>query len=138
MTRISWDQYGLNIAYAAASRSEDQHHRVGAALFRADHSVASIGYNGAPPGVDIDWSDRDNRRSYVIHAEANALRYVHAGEVETMVSTMMPCGNCVLLASAYGVKRIVYFEELDPAVYDVEDIRALARTAGIEITKESE
>lgn len=136
MSRLTWDQYALNLASAAASRSQDPFHKVGACLLRHDHTVAAVGYNGAPPGVEIDWSDRDARRASVIHAEANALRYVTPGEVALLACTMMPCQNCVLLASAYGIHRIVYFEELDPAVYDIPAIRALAIACRIELVKE--
>lgn len=136
MTRISWDQYALNIAAAAASRSEDPYHQVGVALMRPDHTIAAVGYNGAPSGVDIDWSDRDSRRASVIHAEANALRYVRPGEVGTLATTMMPCANCVLLMSSYGIRRVVYTGELDPAVYDTAFIRELANECQIEIVKE--
>jgi dCMP deaminase len=136
MTRLTWDQYALNIAHAAASRSEDPFHQVGVALLRHDHTVAAVGYNGAPSGVDIDWSDRDSRRASVIHAEANALRYVRPGEVMTLASTMMPCANCVLLMSSYGIHRVVYSGELDPQVYDKALILDLARECRIEIVKE--
>ena len=138
MTRLSWERYALELAQAASTRSEDPFHRVGAALLRPDHTVAAVGYNGAPPGVDIDWSNRDARRAQVIHAEANALRYVTPGEVELLASTMMSCAQCVLLASSYGIKRIVYRDELDPAVYDITGIKLLAVTCGISITKEGE
>lgn len=136
MTRLTWDQYALNLAHAAASRSEDPYHQVGVALMRADHTIAAVGYNGAAPGVDIDWSDRDSRRVHVIHAEANALRYVRPGEVHTLASTMMPCHQCVLLMSSYGITRVVYSGELDPKVYDIQFIRELANECGIEIVKE--
>jgi dCMP deaminase len=137
-TRITWEQYGLNLAYAAATRSEDPYHRVGCALLRADHSVASVGYNGAPSGVSIDWGNRDARRAQVVHAETNALRWVRPGEVELMAVTMMPCQICVLAASAFGIRRVVYFEELDPTVYDIDTIRALAERCGVTLVKESE
>jgi dCMP deaminase len=135
VSRLTWDQYALGLAQAAAARSEDPYHQVGAALLRPDHTVAAVGYNGAPSGVDIDWTDRDARRASVIHAEANALRYVVPGEVALMASTMMSCQSCVLLASAYRIPRIVYLEELDPSVYDIEGTRALAARCGIEIVK---
>lgn len=138
MNRLSWEQYALNLAAAAASRSEDPYHQVGAALLRADHSVAAVGYNGAPPGVEIDWSNRDARRAVVVHAETNALRWVRPGEVELLACTMMPCMGCVLSASSFGIRRIVYFEELDPSVYDIDTIRATAEMCGIALVKETE
>jgi dCMP deaminase len=136
VTRLTWDQYGLNIAHAAATRSEDPYHQVGVALMRPDHTVAAVGYNGAPPGVDIDWSDRDSRRAHVIHAEANAMRYVTPREVATLYSTMMPCHSCVLLMSSYDIRRVVYSGDLDSAVYDIPFIREMASECGIEMVKE--
>lgn len=138
MSRLTWEQYALNLAYAAATRSEDPHHKVGAAILRPDHSVASVGYNGAAPGVEIDWSDRDARRAHVVHAETNALRWVTPGEGSLLACTMMPCQSCILAAAAFGIKRVVYFEELDPAVYDIPGIRLTAIQCGIELVKESE
>lgn len=133
MKRLTWDQYALELAVAAASRSEDPYHRVGAALLRHDNTVAALGYNGAPPGVEIDWTARDERRPYVLHAEANALRYVHPGEVALLAATMMPCWACVLAAASYGIRRIAYIAELDPSVYSREAILELAEACGIEI-----
>lgn len=135
-TRPDIRQYGLMCAETAATRSEDPYHKVGACLIRHDHTVAAMGYNGAPPGVEIDWTDRDERRLWVIHAEANALRYVAPGEVWLMASTMMPCRECVLLAASYGIKEIIYRDELDPAVYDKSKILEIADACGITISKE--
>lgn len=135
MARISWEEYALRLAATAASRSEDPYHQVGCALLRHDRSVASLGYNGAPSGVEIDWSDRDGRRGKVIHAEANALRFVRPGEIELMATTMMPCEVCILLASAYGIQRVIYTQELDPRVYDIDAVRGIASICGIALER---
>lgn len=135
MSRLSWEEYAVELALSARSRSEDPYHRVGCALMRHDRTVAALGYNGAPPGVDIDWTDRDLRRRFVIHAEANALRYVHPGEVALLAATMMPCSNCVLLAASYRISRIVYVEGLDPEVYDVPFTERLAADCGIQMER---
>jgi dCMP deaminase len=108
--RPSWDEYGMLIAKAAAQRSPDPYVIVGAAAFREDHSIISTGYNGAPPKVEIDWSDRDARRPYVIHAECNCLKYTKPGEPYYLYVTLLPCTNCLVLCAAYGVKEIVYAE----------------------------
>ena len=73
MSRLSWLEYGMQLAKTASLRSEDPYVQVGCCILRPDNSIASLGYNGAPPGVDIDWSDRDDRRKRVIHAATNAL-----------------------------------------------------------------
>jgi deoxycytidylate deaminase len=61
--RQSWDEYALRLAWQASdSRSQDPYVQVGACALRHDMSVAGVGYNGLPPDIDIDWSDRDERR----------------------------------------------------------------------------
>jgi len=125
----------MSLALAAASRSEDPYNVVGCALLRADKTVAAIGYNGAPPGVEIDWDDRDARRAFVVHAEANALRYVRPHEVDTVVTTMMPCLECVKLIASYGIRTVIYLEDLDSAVYPVAQIVDFAARCDIRMTK---
>tara|TARA_Y100001938_G_scaffold131022_1_gene187619 strand:+ start:107 stop:508 length:402 start_codon:yes stop_codon:yes gene_type:complete len=111
--RIDWERYALSLAKVAALRSEDPFVKVGACVLRHDNSVASLGYNGAPPKVNIDWSDRDERRRRVIHAEANALRYVKPQECRLLACTLLPCNDCLKLISSYGIKEVVYIEEYD-------------------------
>ena len=138
MTRLDWDEYAVRLARTASLRSEDPYHKVGAAILRADNTVAALGYNGAPPGVNIDWTDRDERRKFVVHAEANALRYVHPGEGELIATTMMSCANCVLLIASYGIKRIVYADLLDPAIYDIAFTKQLADDCGIPMIRRTD
>jgi dCMP deaminase len=96
------------LAYAAAKRSPDPYVAVGAAAFRSDRSTVSTGYNGAEPGVEVDWSDRDARRPFVVHAERNCLKYAKRGEVHYLYVTLLPCSECLKRAVAYGVKEIIY------------------------------
>lgn len=114
--RPSWERYALGLAAAAAARSEDLHVKVGAVVLRPDRSIASLGYNGAPAGIDIDWTDRDDRRKYVIHAEANALRFTSPSEVAggLLAVTHTTCDRCLPMVAAYGIKRIVFSHELLP------------------------
>ena len=113
MSRLSWEQYALMIAKVASARSEDPYQKVGACVLRNDFSVASVGYNGAPPKIEIDWSNRDERRARVIHAEANAFRYLKPKEGYLLASTLLPCRNCIQLAASYGIKKIIYSEEYE-------------------------
>lgn len=131
--RLMWEEYALGLARAASARSEDPYIKVGACILRSDHSVASLGYNGAPPGVELDWSDRDARRIRVIHAEANALRFVRPGEGELLAVTMMPCIECLKSARAYGIDRIVYEDRLPPH-YDAETVETVAAEFGVELS----
>lgn len=138
MPRLSLERYAILLAVAAASRSEDPFLKVGCALIRHDHTVAATGYNGAPPGVDIDWDVREGRRHKVIHAEANALRYVKPGEVLFCATTTMPCLECVRALASYGVKLVTYMNELPAEYHDIPKVRALAEEFGIEMTQVEE
>jgi dCMP deaminase len=135
--RVSWPEHALNIARAASARSEDPWLRVGACVLRSDMSIASVGYNGAPPGVNLDWTDRDARRKYVLHAEVNALRYVTYNEVANgMVAvTHLTCAECLKHIVAHGVRQVYYELELDPAVYDASEILRVADMLGVNMTK---
>ena len=106
--RLSWHQYALEIAEIASKRSEDPFLRVGACVLRRDNSIGGIGYNGAPPGIDIDWENRDDRRLRVVHAEVNALRYITPGDCYLLASTLLPCNECLRMVASYGIKEIIY------------------------------
>lgn len=127
--RLTWDEYGLLLANVASLRSEDPKTKVGACALRADNSIASIGYNGAPKGVSINWNDRDEKLKRVIHAEANCLRYVKPGEVETLYITFSPCVNCLPLIASYGIKNVVFQEEYHKSV----DTFKIAKEFGINL-----
>lgn len=119
--RMTASEYALRLAETAALRSEDPKRQVGAALLRTDNTVAALGYNGPPAGVDFpaDWwrplrgPGPRKVHDYVIHAEVNALRYVVPGEATLMASTYLPCVDCIKTAVAQGVKTIVYREDPD-------------------------
>jgi dCMP deaminase len=135
-TRPSWDEYAITLARAAATRSEDPYIKVGAVALRSDHSVASLGYNGAPSGVELDWSNRDERRKRVLHAEANALRYVQPGELSggLIATTHLPCLECLKACRAQGVTDIVYDNDI-PDYYNVSDIFKIAEEFGVTLRK---
>lgn len=133
--RLGWPEYAMELAKTAALRSQDQSYQVGTCLLRPDNTVAGLGYNGAPSGVEIDWGDREGRRGWVQHAESNALRYARPGEVALLASTLMPCGQCMLLIASYHIDEVYYKGELDPAVYDVEKTLQIAERCGITVYK---
>ena len=108
MKRLSWEEYALKLAVVAAQRSEDPYMKVGACVLRHDNSVAGVGYNGPPKGVDIDWSNRDERRRRVVHAEVNALRYARPDECYLLACNLLPCNDCLKMAASYGIKKIVF------------------------------
>ena len=129
--RLSWATYALELAKVAAKRSEDPYLQVGACALRHDHSVASLGYNGAPPNLEIDWSDRNERRRRVVHAEVNALRYLKPQECSLLACTHLPCNDCLRAIASYEIKKIVFSE-----IYDKDNSSlSLAKEFGIELIK---
>jgi len=131
MERLSWTDYGTELAKTAALRSEDPFVKVGCCLLRADNSIASLGYNGAPPGIDINWENRDERRKRVIHAETNALKNIKPQEADRMFVTLLPCGDCIKNIASYGIKQVFYIK-----VYDLDQTAIdLALEFGINLTQ---
>ncbi len=127
--RLPWEQYALALANTAALRSEDPFKKVGSCALRFDKSVAGIGYNGAPRGMEIDWSNRDERRKRVIHSELNCLVYCRPNEVWLLACTLLPCSPCMHNIAAYGIKKVVFGE-----VYKQDDFAlTLAKEFGIEL-----
>jgi deoxycytidylate deaminase len=120
MLKPKWLELAFRLAEAARQSSVDRFVKVGAAVLRKDGSVCGVGYNGYPPGFDLDTqesSDREYRRDFMVHAETNALAYAVPGEPFLLAVTYPPCKRCLLEAARYGVKYIVCPEPVDPAIW---------------------
>jgi dCMP deaminase len=128
---MNWSEYALDLAFTVSTNSKDPWWKVGACLLRHDNTVAAVGYNGFPAGMEEDWSDRDRRRMFVVHAEQNALRYVRPGECSLLATTLLPCNECLKIIASYGIKKIVYAEDYDRDLTSLE----LAKLFGIELEK---
>ena len=133
--RLSWDQTALKLAFHIAEyRSQDPYVQVGAVIIKNDGSVF-LGYNGAPAGIDIDWSDRAERRKRVIHAEANVLNYVRPKESKLIAVTHLPCPECMKTIAQKKISRVVYGEELPN--YDNLLSKQLAKEFNIDLVQMS-
>ena len=124
--RLSWEEYALDLASSAAQRSEDPYRKVGACALNSDNMVLALGYNGLASGKVPEeslgfWEDRDERRKYMIHAEANCLSLCKKGEPKLLAVTLLPCSHCATMIAAYGVESIVYSEiyERDTQALDI-------------------
>lgn len=124
-----WEDYALALAEVAAGNSEDPYCKVGCAVLREDYSVASLGYNGPPPKVDINWEDRDGRRPLVVHAETNALRFLKPTEGFLLACTLAPCASCMANIASYGIQRIVFRKWYDKQC--PEELKKIAATFGV-------
>lgn len=114
--RITW---ALEIAQVAATMSEDPYKKVGSVALRPDNSIAAVSYNGAPPNIEIDWSNRDERRQYVIHSEMNLLRYIKPHECDRIALTLSPCVDCLKNMASYGIESIYFIEKYDKCDYNI-------------------
>jgi dCMP deaminase len=124
MSRVSWQEYALSLAQTAATRSEDPYHKVGACALGSDNKVLGLGYNGLASGKNVDlsfWDDRDARRPYMIHAEANCLSLFRSGECRLLAVTLLPCSYCATMIAAYRIPNVVYAEiyNRDPAALEI-------------------
>lgn len=127
----------MTLALVTAQQSQDPYVQVGAAALRPDNTLAGLGFNGPPPGVDIDWADRDRRRPLIVHAEQNALRHSTPAELSggLLASTHRPCAACTSVIASYGIRRVFYLFENDPRTYDVAELDRLAETFSMQIQR---
>jgi deoxycytidylate deaminase len=110
--RLSWEQTALKLAFNIAEyRSQDPFVQVGAVIIKNDGSIF-LGYNGAPSGIEINWSDRTERRKRVIHAEANVLNYVRPQESKLIAVTHLPCSECMKTIAQKKIEKVIYCNEL--------------------------
>lgn len=129
--RLNWAETAMRLAYNIANyRSEDPYVQVGACIIKRDKSML-LGYNGAPSGVDIDWSDRDNRRAKVLHAEANVLNFVKPDEVDLLACTHLPCVECLKVITQKKIKEVYFSETLDN--YDSIKTMGMANEFGVNL-----
>ena len=134
-TRVSWDQYFMNIAQVVASRSTCPRKFVGSVIVR-DRTILSTGYNGSIRGMphceDVGCVIEDGHCVATVHAEANAILQAAKNGVSVagaeLYTTASPCWPCFKLIANAGVSR-VYFGEF----YRDERSLAVARQAGIEL-----
>jgi deoxycytidylate deaminase len=129
--RKSWEETALILAETIAlCRSQDPYQQVGACAVMHDNSI-TLGYNGPPPGIEIDWSDREARLAKIIHAEVNALRSVAPGQCKFLAVTLLPCRHCMTFIASKGIKKIVFRE-----IYHRDQLAfELAKEFGIELVQ---
>jgi dCMP deaminase len=115
-----------------ASNSYCNRRRVGALLVK-EKMIISDGYNGTPSGFENECEDENGiTKSYVLHAEANAITKVaksnNSSEGSTLYITTSPCMECSKLIIQAGITRVVYEER-----YRITDGLDLLERARIEL-----
>ena len=146
MPRPTWDEYFMEIADLAATRSTCLRRNVGAVIVKDRRAIAT-GYNGAPQGVkhcdEIGGclrqqlnvpSGQRHEICRALHVEQNAIIQAaamgHAIEDSTIYITHKPCVICAKMIINAGIKRIVIKED-----YPDEMSEKILEEAGLKCVK---
>jgi len=124
-SRLSWDEYFMEITKLVAMRSTCLRRHVGAIIVK-DKKILATGYNGAPTGVDhctdvgclrekLDVpSGERHELCRGLHAEQNAIIQAayHGVTIQgsTLFCTNLPCSICVKMIINAGIKVVVYLD----------------------------
>lgn len=140
--RKSWDEFYVAMAKFVSTRSKDPSTQTGAVIVRPDRSVAGVGYNGFPTGIEDTKERLENRNEkmrLIVHCEMNAL--ISANEdVRGYTLYTYPfhsCNRCAVHMIQAGISRVVapacpsdkvdrWQEELDRSI-------ELFKEAGVEV-----
>ena len=141
--RPSWDQYFMNIARLASTRSTCLRRQVGAVIVK-DKKILATGYNGAPSGLkhclDLGClreklgipSGERHELCRATHAEQNAIVQAATFGISIkdsiIYSTAHPCILCSKLLINAGIKRIIIEDS-----YPDEMSREMLKEAGVKI-----
>lgn len=111
---MTWHNYFMKMAEISALKSKDPRTKVGAVLVDENNRIISTGYNGMPKGFpdsQFIW-DTDQKYSYVIHAELNAILYARKDLTNCkLYVTLTPCLECTKLIAASGIKEVYFGED---------------------------
>ena len=146
-TRPSWDEYFMQLAHLASSRSTCLSRQVGAIIVK-DKSIISTGYNGPASGVrhcsELGGCIRRAKKDYksgayldlcpASHAEQNAIALAARNGTSTkdgiIYVTDYPCKDCMNSIINSGIKKIVFEGE-----YNSSLAKRIAEEVGIEIVQ---
>ncbi|WP_028263361.1 deoxycytidylate deaminase [Atopobium fossor] len=139
---ISWDEFFMRVAMAASMRSKDPRTQVGACIADVHHRILSVGYNGTPSAISDDefpWGDSsdplDDKHSYVIHAEANAILNYRGNlkdmQGATVYVTLFPCHECAKMLAQAGIGEVVYLSDKYKGTTDNLISRRVLESCGI-------
>lgn len=109
-----WDARLLSLASLVASWSRDPSTKVGCVIVRPNNTIASVGFNGFPRGVNDDeelYANRDIKLARTIHAEENAvLNAAESVDGYTAYVTAPPCMHCTAVLIQAGITTVKFLE----------------------------
>lgn len=140
---ISRDEYFMGIALLSEYRSKDPSTQVGACIVNDENRIIGIGYNGFPRWCSDDvfpWTKDDenflnNRNTYVVHAEANAILNTWTNDMHgaTIYIHYFPCHECAKIIIQAGIKKIVYLSDKKVAEDSIKASRDMLEASWLEL-----
>ena len=108
----TWHIRFLSLAQEISTWSKDPSTQVGAVIVRPDRSIASLGYNGFPRGMDDSpkqYNHRAKKLERVVHAEMNAILQSSEDLSDQTLYTwpLPPCNRCAVHVIQTGIKTVV-------------------------------
>ena len=117
MSRLSNDEYFLEIANTVAQRGTCARRKVGCVLVDSANHIVATGYNGVAKNFTHCIDNPCEGASYpsgeglelceAIHAELNAFLQCRSDDSLTMYTTTTPCVACAKVICNSNVKRVV-------------------------------
>lgn len=106
---MDWDDRFLELAALVGGWSKDPSTKVGAVIVRPDRTIASLGYNGFPRGVDDTYKDREHKLLRTVHAEMNAILSARepVNGYTLYVTPLCPCANCAAAIIQSGIVQVI-------------------------------
>ena len=154
-SRLSWDEFFMNMAILAAKRTACKFVEAGAVYVDQYNRVISVGYNGPTEGdyhcidvgcakVDGDPKTGQLKRCRGAHAEVNGI--MNATDTTRLRGSILytatfPCYDCMKSLNNAGIREIVYYEEYErikkggKETEKEDESRELAVKRGIKIRK---
>jgi dCMP deaminase len=106
-----WQARFIDLAEEISTWSKDSSSRVGAVIVRPDRTIASIGFNGFPRGVEDSpdrIANRDTKLLFTIHAEMNAILSAKEPlkDYSLFVWPFQPCAHCAASIIQSGIREV--------------------------------
>jgi dCMP deaminase len=108
-----WDKRFLDLAEHVAQWSKDPSTKCGTVIVRPDKTIASLGYNGFPRGIEDKqelYDNREEKYKRVVHGEMNAILNARESLMGyTLYTHPGPCSceRCTVHIIQAGIKRVV-------------------------------
>ena len=138
---ISWNEYFMGVALLASKRSKDPNTQVGACIVNENNIILSTGYNGFPYGCSDDvypWNrdGSDNKYSYVVHAELNAILNANGKSLKgaKIYVDLFPCNECAKAIIQSGIAEVVYLYDKYADTPGTIASKKMLTSAGVKLT----